>query len=339
MTVVSALLFDGQTSRAREVQVRLELDGCLFIEETGVQRCFSLAQLRVADRLGNTPRAIYLPDEAKLELTDNDAVDAFLKISRGVPGAGFVHGLESKWRIVLLSMVGIIAFTWGLVQFGIPSAAKQVAFALPASTDEMLGQQTLQIMDKAFLERTELDTAVQQRLVDRFEQVVQQVEDDHQFRLLFRKSDMVGANAFALPSGIVVMTDGLVELSENDDELASVLAHEVGHVVERHALRSVLQNSVTVLLIAIITGDIASVSSLAAALPTLLVEAQYSRQFEAEADRYAFDYLKQQDIAAVHFINILSRLHKDEGPQRHNYFSSHPATSERIKIFKLLEAP
>ena len=86
----------------------------------------------------------------------------------------------------------------------------------------------------------------------------------------------MGANAFALPNGTIVVTDDLVKLAEHDDELVAVLAHEIGHVVSRHALRRVLQDSGVMLLVAGITGDIVSISSLAAALPTLLIEAKYS---------------------------------------------------------------
>jgi Zn-dependent protease with chaperone function len=68
-----------------------------------------------------------------------------------------------------------------------------------------------------------------------------------------------------------------------------VLAHEAGHVIGRHGLRQVLQNSMTTLFVLYATGD---ASSLGVALPVVLVQAGYSREFEAEADRFALDLLR-----------------------------------------------
>ena len=56
------------------------------------------------------------------------------------------------------------------------------------------------------------------------------LDDGHVYQLEFRHGGYIDANAFALPSGIIVMTDELVELAKSDDELISVLAHEIGHV-------------------------------------------------------------------------------------------------------------
>ena len=133
----------------------------------------------------------------------------------------------------------------------------------------------------------------------------------------------------------MVVSDELVHLAQDEDEIVAVMAHEIGHVVHRHGLRHVLQNSAVVLLVAAVTGDIASLSALAATVPTVLVEAKYSRAFELEADQYAADYLRLHGIAPRHFVNILLRLQENSGSAEPalGYLSSHPATSERIRSF------
>jgi Zn-dependent protease with chaperone function len=145
----------------------------------------------------------------------------------------------------------------------------------------------------------------------------------------------------ALPSGIVVITDGLVDLAKNDEELTAVLAHELGHVRGRHLLRHILQNSVAGLLMATVTGDITSVTSLSAALPTALIDARFSRDFEREADDAAVAYLKKEGIPTRRYIDILVRLQAQlnaknrgavEGEETFkNYLSTHPGTGERIR--------
>jgi Zn-dependent protease with chaperone function len=161
------------------------------------------------------------------------------------------------------------------------------------------------------------------------------------YRLECRSSPALGANAFALPSGIVVITDDLVELARSDDELAAVLAHEVGHLRERHALRHALQSSAAGLVVAALTGDLVSVSSLAATLPTLLVDTSYSRAFEREADDAALAWLRSAGVPPRLYAAFLGRLQTRQDLRRgetgngsspvRDYLSTHPDTAERIR--------
>jgi Zn-dependent protease with chaperone function len=183
-----------------------------------------------------------------------------------------------------------------------------VAHALPASVDAALGKEGLAVMDRLFFSPSELNEPRQRELHAIFSDIAEASTDDHEFKLIFRKSPRIGANAFALPSGIVVVTDELVTLARNDNEIIAVLAHEIGHVVHRHALRRLLQDSTVVLVIAAVTGDIASITSLAATIPVVLVEAKYSRDFEREADDYSLQYLRTNDISPRHFADILQRM-------------------------------
>ena len=143
---------------------------------------------------------------------------------------------------------------------------------------------------------------------------------------------MIGANALALPSGTIIVTDDLVTLARDDREIFGVLAHEAGHVDHRHGLRNILQNSIVGLVVAWFIGD---VSSIAAAAPTALLEASYSRELEREADMYAVEVLRTNGIPVRHFAEILRRLDVDSGgseiSRAFDYLSSHPATSERLQ--------
>ncbi len=146
---------------------------------------------------------------------------------------------------------------------------------------------------------------------------------------------MTGANAFALPSGIVVITDALVKLSRNDDEVIAVLAHEVGHLEHRHSLRIVMQDSAVALVAATVIGDPFSSSTLAAALPTMLVHARYSREFETEADDYAYGFLVSHRIPTQAFADMLTRLDSEqESSVAETFLSSHPSTQERVERFR-----
>jgi Zn-dependent protease with chaperone function len=153
--------------------------------------------------------------------------------------------------------------------------------------------------------------------------------------LTFRRANM--ANAFALPDGTVVVTDELVALAKIDNEILSVLAHEIGHVHRRHALRMALESSTAVLLASAYLGDVSQLTTLSVALPTVYTQAHYSRTHETEADTFALETLKACAIPPENFAHILRALQKASGAEFEHglqYLSSHPPTPERIRRFE-----
>jgi Zn-dependent protease with chaperone function len=147
-------------------------------------------------------------------------------------------------------------------------------------------------------------------------------------QLHHRRGGVLDANAFALPGGAIVVTDELVELAEAEDEITAVLAHELGHIAHRHALRSLLQNVGVGVLIAGALGDFTSVSAASGSLLVLLTERHYSRSFEREADAEGVERLDRAGIPREHLARMLERLaasHGGDDPWT-SYLSTHPAT-------------
>ena len=186
---------------------------------------------------------------------------------------------------------------------------------------------------------SELDKATRTRLTEHFRPVLED-HPDNELRVLFRKGGRVGPNAFALPNGTLVFTDEMVQLAKHDDELLAVLAHEIGHIVHRHAMRRVIQDSLLSFALLAITGDISGSSELFLALPVLLTELAYSREFEREADRYALDYLKSHNISPLHFVRLMRRIDQKKPSEEKildgkwsHYLSTHPITEERMRRF------
>jgi predicted Zn-dependent protease len=226
------------------------------------------------------------------------------------------------------------------VRFGVPVAAKFIAFRLPPSVDDTASEHTLDALDRSLLQPSELDEAIQTRLVSHFQTVIQD-HSDYRLKIVFRKGNGLGANAFALPDGTIVFTDEMVALSEHDDGLVGVLVHEIGHVVHRHGMRTVIQDSLLGFILLSITGDVAGSSELFLALPVLLTQLAYSREFEREADRYALDYLRSHSIPTTHFAQLIRRMDEKtkaksiaSGEEWLDYLSTHPVTEERLKDFE-----
>lgn len=152
----------------------------------------------------------------------------------------------------------------------------------------------------------------------------------------------MGPNAFALPDGTILFTDEMVQIAEQDDELLTILAHEIGHVIHRHGMRTLIQDSILGFALLAIAGDISGSSELFMGLPALLMERAYSREFEREADRYAITTMRTHNIPSIHFANLMGRIEKahlakgkSENKKWSRYLSSHPLTAERIKEFEL----
>jgi Zn-dependent protease with chaperone function len=329
VTEICARYYDGRSSLARDVAVTLEDDARLVIRGEGVHRELALREVRISPRLGNSPRYLYLADGARCETRENDAVDALL-----TSGGGLVHFLEHHWLTVAAAVLFSVLFLWAGFEHGLPAMARSVAQAVPPEMEARMGQQSLDALDRHLLDDSRLTEVDRERVRSAFLRLTADLKLAGRVRLELRRADKLGANALALPSGIVVVTDEMVELAASDEELMSVIVHELGHVHHRHILRSILQNSVTALLLAALLGDVTSVTGLAASIPTFLVEQRYSRDFEYEADAYALEWMRAQGIDTRAFAAILQRLADAhganmEGPAR--YLSTHPSMAERIE--------
>jgi Zn-dependent protease with chaperone function len=334
LTTFEACYLDGRSSSAQAVQVTIDDDAQVWVRGAGLELRYPLSDVTISPRLGSTLRSITLPGGARCETTDNDTVDRAAAIHRvGRLGRG-LHVVESRLPLVAGALVATLLLGWATIEYGVPSLARHLAMVVPQQIDQKLGREALGFLDEAIFEPSQLETPIRTRLRARFNELTEATRAASATRLVFRASPAIGANALALPSGIVVMTDELVRLAAHEDEVAAVLAHELGHVHGRHALRSILQHSTTVALIAAATGDLTSLGALSATLPTLLVELKYSRTFEREADDYAAALLPRFGIPPDRLAAMLRRLEGEASGHDNGlfgYLSTHPATEERIR--------
>ncbi len=330
----NAIYYDGLHPVGRDVTLLVNDSGLVKIIGADVQYQCQWQQVTVSNQLGATARSLVFPNGAKCESHEHEQINLLERRYRSTTFSRVLHHLESRWQSVLIASLVVVCFTWSMVVYGIPALAKTVAEALPVSVDENLTEGTLGLLDDRILQPSELDAEIQQRIEKKFFQMVANAQDEHTYHLLFRKG--LGANAFALPSGHIVVTDELIEMADHDEEVLAVLAHEIGHVIHEHGLRSVLQSSAVALLLTAVTGDIGAASGFAAAMPIILLETNYSRKFELEADAYALEYMQAHNIDTKHFATILQKITGDDGTKEDSpfsYISTHPATYERIQPF------
>ena len=322
-----ASYYDGQTAGAERVEVQLAGRALMF-ELAGATRLVELDAANVVEPVGRGPWIVELADGAHLKIMDADFGE---KVAKESGSLGFVRMLEGAWHWALVSIVVALVATWGTLTYGVPALATTVAFALPENASAALRDEGMGVMDDLLFDESELSEDQIGRVTGLFNDIKATNPDFRPYRLEFRAS-RIGANAFAVPGGIVVMTDELVELAGSDAELMAVLAHEVGHLYGRHSLRILLQNSVSALFIAGLTGDVSNITALSAAIPTVLMQAKYSRDFEREADDFAFDYLTFRGVSTDALSELLLRLEDSEsegGSDLAAWLSSHPPSEER----------
>lgn len=372
MILIKGNFFDGTTSN-RQVSIFSVNDAEKFViklpdnQSGSILYSGDISQIDISPRIGNTIRNLYLKNGANFETNDNDGVDKFIAEYFRGRTSRFLHILESRLFIILLLTILVLVFMWGGVKYGIPTMAKTIAERVPAETNQYLGKEAIKILDDVVFDPSTLSVARQQKLSNLFQKYANDYPE-FQINFKFRKSKgknnkkIIGANAFTLPNGTIVFTDEMVNLAANDHELLAILGHEIGHVVHRHILRRIIQNSSISILIILITGDISSASSLVLALPSLLLNFSYSKSFEIEADDFAYDFLTKNNIDPESFAHIMQRLklfsskisnhnssdsetnHEKKFPNTNEneskfikqitpYLSTHPHTEHRIQKF------
>lgn len=221
-----------------------------------------------------------------------------------------------------------------------PATGEQQFTALmPAQQERQIGAQEHQkiVQQYGIYEDQGLQAYLQQ-VGQRVTQKTERPDVRYSFYLL----DTPMVNAFALPGGYIYMTRGLMALANSEAELASVLAHETGHITARHSAERYSRGVVTLLGAAVLSTAIGDSNvSDALGLGTDLYMKSYSRGQENEADMLGTRYLSRAGYDARAMADFLRNMQadgvlearlqgQDEGGGLADYMSTHPATQERV---------
>jgi predicted Zn-dependent protease len=196
----------------------------------------------------------------------------------------------------------------------------------------------IRFREPAYLE----DPEVADYLAGLGERLSQAMGTRHDFEFFVMRDHTI--NAFALPGGFVGVHTGLISAAETESELASVLAHEIAHVTQRHIARMLGQQDqmqlpvLVALAAAVLLGrsrpDLAMGAAAAAQAGAVQATLAYSRDFEREADRVGLQALEAAGFDARAMAAFFERMQRsmrvaDDGSTP-GYLRTHPVTSERI---------
>ena len=356
--MVAVRFFDGRRSRPVPCQLRLlpspkrgQVGLQLLTADpadptratTSPLREFSPSQIEWPDAGDTRIAVIRFTDGSQAQTLEPQRLAAAMKAA-GYRAPG-IHALAEKmasnWAALLGGIVACIAISAGVWLYGVPAASKVITHFMPTRWEVQLADATLAALDKTWLTPSKLPAERQAQITADFAALVKKAVPDGSapgYRLLFRSIGSPGkkgeagsgANAFALPGGVLVMTDELVAVAEPGAVLG-VLAHELGHVKNRHATRVAVESSLLGTAVALISGDPTSVL---ATVPVMLATLSFSRRHETEADCYALQVLGRAGQSTEPLAQLLETISTGQGGQMAGVLSSHPSTPARAQLLR-----
>jgi predicted Zn-dependent protease len=219
----------------------------------------------------------------------------------------------------------------GCVTIDNPATGRRETLLIDTASEISLGKDLdVQLQKKYKLFPDQAIAARLNFIGNRIGRVCDRQDLTYRFRIIDDKS----LNAFALPGGFIYVHKGVMDAA-SDDELACVLAHEIGHVAARHSVKRLQANLGYQLLVAValgVTGKQYVGDALSIVLDT--VDLGYSRKDELLAARLAVRYAKRAGFNPSGMVSFLEKLEKNARVFKLVFFSSHPPIKERIKNIK-----
>lgn len=331
-----ARFFDGEIARDHLVIAELTPQG-LAIEGLGVvPRVWSLSGLNlIAPMQPGRPLRLGHESEIGARLVITQEVFSRELIARAPHLAGGFNPRRAGRVVAIIAASALIAA--GVLYLILSYAPQTLAFTLPDSWRKSLGDQVeATLSGNGKLCATSATNATLRNLGNR---LMEGNADMPPFEI--KVYDINILNAFALPGGRVIVTRKLIDAVKTPDEVAGVLAHEIGHVYHRHAEAQLIRAMGIELLLRMASGGGDTISGLAGLLAVL----RYSRDAEREADSFAQHAMVNaalDPLALKGFFEAMKKLMGDKSPTGglfgtvSDMMSTHPVTDERIAAIKPL---
>lgn len=327
----NAVYFDGDSPVPVAVSALEMRDQMLHISLDGNDDVLWPAHevRRVLDSAGRGDASLrWTGDPLARLFTPNPFVfGALPDIDRAAPPKG--RARLAAWAVGAVVAVAVQIFLL------IPILADQLAGFIPPKGERALGEATLTQIQEV-LARNDADLvpvcdgedgiAALRKMEARLSTGL---ENETEFTVMVLDDPMI--NAFALPGGFIILFRGLIDAADTPGEVAAVFAHEMGHVVSRDPTRHALRSAGSIGVLGLLFGDFAG-GAVVLFLAERLINAQYSQEAEAAADRFAIKTMVRAGIAPGGLAKFLDRMLREHGETDGivAHFMSHPEFKERI---------
>jgi Zn-dependent protease with chaperone function len=317
-----AVLFDGRSAQRRRVEVRPWVGG-LSVSGDAVAD-FARVELRLVED-GPRRTVLGMADQPDWRLVAEPPLPA-----RWLEGIDRQDRLTRPYLARLAIAGGFLAAVGAAIWLGGGALLSAAAPVVPAAVTEPLGKAFVeQLAGDRLCSSAEAEAALR-RLVERL---------DPPRAVTVTIADWKLANAFAGPGGQIILTRGLIEQASGPDEIAGVLAHEIGHVAHHHPTRALLRHYGVSLFAGALGGGYAQTADLGLMLAA-------SRDAEREADSYGLDALAAARISPAGLAAFFERQKRpaptsgaDEGAGQlletlGSYATTHPSDEERLAAIR-----
>ena len=319
-----AVWYDGVNALRHEGEARWDGADALELSEQGAAPIrVPLSDLRFAEATGDRQlyRRASLPD-FRLRLPRPLPGE----LARNLPAAQTYGGWIDRFGLARMAAIFAVASAAAVALF--LTAPQWLGPMVPWRWEQAMGDAMVGDFGNHLCRTPQSDRALAKLLGE---------VDPGDPRIRLGIADIGIVNAVTLPGGHVLLFNGIIQKAKSPDELAGVLAHEVGHVRERHVMTALLrQFGLSILL----SGANTNMGNTAFGLTSM----SYSRKAEAQADKDARAMLARADIAPNGTADFFERLEKEDGgdgdrPAIAGWLASHPASSERAKAFRASAIP
>src|SRR5262245_4930632 len=333
----SGIFYDGITSARHTVVVELDRAALLVSAAEG----YLLARWPYGDlehlsahdgmlRLGRAGSDVL----ARLEVRDPELAAAIDEQAATVDRTGAVER-RGRTKVIAWSVAAVVSLVLMGI-FGVPAIADRLTPYVPAAVERKFGE-AADAQVRAMLDTSNKGTAFEcgqgeaekeghaalGRLVSRLEAAA-----EPGLPIVFFVLRKPEPNAFALPGGHIYLFEGLIKKAETPDEVAGVIAHELGHVVNRDSTRSVMQAAGLSFLFGMVLGDFVGGGAVVLASKTLL-QTSYSREVERRADAFAVELMNKVGGNPRSLGTILVRIDGSNHPGP-KILLDHPDTKDRL---------
>jgi len=339
----AGIYFDGVTSARRDVVVALTPSGLQISDRDGRARTEwpydEIEGLAAPDsvlRLGRRGSAVL----ERLEIRDPALAAQIDTCAVHVDRAGSLQGRQ-RMRVVGWSVAATASLLF-VAWFGVPAIAERLTPLLPAAIEGKLGEAVdMQIRGMLLTPKdgTKLDCGVSpSEAAGRaaLDKIVRRLEGaaglPHPLRIDVVRRDP--ANAIALPGGHVYVFSGLIAKADNADEVAGVVAHEIGHVANRDGTKALLQGAGLSILFGMLLGDFVGGGAVVYGARTLL-QSSYSRETETAADAYGANLMNKAGGNTHAMATILDKIGGATEPGM-KILLDHPETRARVAAIRKL---
>jgi predicted Zn-dependent protease len=340
----AATYFDGMRPVRRAAHLTLDPQALLLSVDGGLVFRWGYGSIRYDGHDGPTLRLHREESGARtgemLELQAGPFTDELMRRCPSLSGAAAERRrMRTKvlgWSLAAIVSLGVVIF------YGVPALASRLAVLVPWSTETAIGN------------------AVEGQIIREMSQGAPRIcsakADSPGTRALRTMTERLTAhatlpgpvdvkvidsrveNAFALPGGKIIFMRALIEKAESADEVAGVLAHEMGHVANRDSMRGIIHAGGISFLIGTLLGDFTGAGALVIASRYLLTS-RHSRSVESEADTFAIDVMTKAggDVKALG--RFLRRVAGSPGERQLELLLTHPVTEDRVAEIERRAAP